>query len=44
MAVRLHTAAGEHDGRDADAHPVFPGGTQQKTLGRSRRLEPAKYV
>ena len=47
MAVRLHpvdTAGGEHDGSDADGHPVFPGGAQQKTRGRSRQLEPAKYV
>ena len=47
MAVRLSpvdTAGGEHDGSDADAHPVFPGGAQQKTRGRSRQLEPAKYV
>src|SRR2546430_13356614 len=46
-AVRLSpvdTAGGEHDGRDADAHPRFPGGAQQKTRGRSRQLEPAKYV
>src|SRR5205807_2171422 len=37
MAVRRHpvdTAGGEHDGSDADGHPVFPGGAQQTTRGR----------
>jgi hypothetical protein len=46
MAVRLNpvdTAGGEQNGSDAEAQTVFPGGAQQ-TRGRSRRLEPAKYV
>jgi hypothetical protein len=47
MTVRLNpvdTAGREHDGSDADAEPIFPGGAQQKTRGRRRRLEPANFV
>jgi hypothetical protein len=47
MTVRLNaldTTRREHDGSDADAEPIFPGGAQQKTGGRRRRLEPANCV
>src|SRR6266550_4422549 len=40
----VDAAGREHDGSDANAQPVFPGGAQQNTRGRSRQLEPAKYV
>jgi hypothetical protein len=38
----VDAAGREQDGRDADAHPVSPGGAQQKTVSQSRRLEPAQ--
>jgi hypothetical protein len=47
MTVPLNAvgpAGREHNGSDADAQPVFPGGAQQKTRGRRRRLEPANCV